>query len=226
MPLSERLARLAARLRVLLPAKIAVLLGLSVGICAPYFLLQQADALPGSGMLATPLDLRIAFEPRWIWAYASLALLVPLSPLLATSRDGLVRYARGLAWLCVASFVVFWLVPVVGPRPAATPSDGLYGLIVSVDRPLNSFPSLHAGLTAYSLLYAWRILREALSNRAWRLSVALGVVWAGLILYSTLATKQHWVLDLPAGILLAGAAHALAWRSADRVREAAGFATE
>lgn len=214
------------RLRALPVEKIAVLLGLSVGICAPYFLLQRVEAFPARGMLVTPLDLRIAFEPRWIWAYASLAVLVPLSPLLATSRGALVRYARGLAWLCVVSFVAFWLVPVVGPRPAETPPGGLYGVIVSVDRPLNSFPSLHAGLTAYSLLYAWRILHGALSDRAWRLSVALGVGWAGLILYSTLATKQHWVLDLPGGILLAWAAHALAWRSARRVGEAVAFATD
>ena len=34
---------------------------------------------------------------------------------------------------------------------------------------------------------------------------------------TTLATRQHWAIDLPAGIALAYAAHALAWRSADRV---------
>ena len=91
--------RLSARLAAEPSAKVAVLLGLSVGICVPYFLLQRAEALPLRP--ATRLDAWIAFDPSWVYAYLSIVLLVPLFPLLAERRDQLARYAKGLALLCV-----------------------------------------------------------------------------------------------------------------------------
>jgi hypothetical protein len=213
-------------LRAHLPHKIAVLLGLSVGICVPYFALQHfVFAAPRTPWI-TPLDLRIAFEPRWIWVYASLALLVPLAPLLTPTRDGLARYVHGLAWLCVTSFVAFLVLPVAGPRPPEIPAQGLYAMIVAVDRPLNSLPSLHAGLTAYSLLHLARVATDARSAAAGRRFVVLGVAWGVAILFSTLATKQHWVVDLPFGMALAWAAHAWAWRAAPRARETLALAAD
>lgn len=215
----------SGRFRVNLAAKVGVLLGLSVGICVPYFGLQHVGVREAREAWITPLDLRIAFEPRWIWVYASLALLVPLAPLATATREGLSRYAHGLAWLCLASFVVFLLVPIAGPRPAQLPQDGLYAMIVAVDRPTNSLPSLHAGLTAYSLLHIRRITQHTVSRPAWLVLAVLGAFWGVGIVYSTLATKQHWVIDLPGGLALAWAAHAWAWRSAPRTRENAALVT-
>lgn len=216
-PRSDRPAALrGSRLATLLGPKVAVLLGLTVGICVPYFWLQRIDLFPLQQPPATPLDAAIGFDPTWIGVYLSIALLVPLAPLLATRRDELSRYARGLAFLCVPAFAVFLLLPVAGPRPEAFADAGLYGVVTACDRPSNSLPSLHAGLTVFSLLFGYRVLREGLS-RAGRVGyVVLGGLWAAAILYATLATKQHWVADLPAGVALAVAAHALAWRAADR----------
>jgi membrane-associated phospholipid phosphatase len=104
-------------------------------------------------------------------------------------------------------------------------SHGLYALIVGVDRPSNSLPSLHAGLALYSLLFAWRVGAGELSCRTRLLCGLAGALWGSLILYSTLATKQHWVVDLPAGMLLALAAHALAWRGVGEESAAASEAT-
>lgn len=203
---------LGRRVRVLLPAKIAVWLGLAVGICVPYFGIQALAWLPGRELPATALDRLVPFAPGWIWAYVSLAVLVPLAPLLATSRDELARYATGLAWLCVPCFVVFLLFPVLGPRPELHPESGLYAWIVSVDRPSNSLPSLHAGLAAYSLLYIDRVLGRTLPPRRRLVVCGLATTWGALILYSTLATRQHWALDLPAGVVIAWLAHRIAWR--------------
>jgi hypothetical protein len=75
-------------------------------------------------------------------------------------------------------------------------------------------PSLHAGLVVYSLLFGLRVLRDVLRPRALTAASIAGCAWAALILYSTLATKQHWALDLPPGMALAACAHALAWRGA------------
>jgi len=200
---------LGARLRLQLARKVVVLLGLTLGICIPYFGLQQIDGMVLRSVPTTALDSAIPFEPGWIWAYASLAVLVPLAPMLSTDRDQLRRYAVGLALLCAPAFALFMLFPVEGPRPLTLPDDALYRWIVGVDRPSNSMPSLHAGLTVYSLLH----LRRVLAPGPGRALTALGIAWGVLIVYSTLATRQHWLVDLPAGMALAWAAHAYAWRA-------------
>jgi membrane-associated phospholipid phosphatase len=208
-------AGLLERMRACLPEKIAVWLGLSVGICVPYYVLQRIALFPARSVPATALDRWVPFEPGWIWIYLSIALLVPLAPLCAARRDELARYAKGLCWLCLPCFAAFLFFPVAGPRPESLPDAPLYRLLVAWDRPANSFPSLHAGLTSFSLLFLARVLRDARGG-PWRAARALALAWGALILYSTLATRQHWALDLPAGMLLAFAAHALAWRDAQR----------
>jgi len=202
------------------PLKVTVWLGLAFGICVPYFTLQRLGLEPGPTPPVLTIEEAIPFAPGWIWAYVSLAVLVPLAPSLATNREQLLRYARGLALLCGTCFVVFFLLPVAGPRPESMPEHALYGFIVSVDRPSNSLPSLHAGLTVYSLLFIWRVLRPDLGGRGRAILVIAAAIWASLIFYSTLATKQHWLLDLPAGALIAWVAHRWASRGVDRHRGA------
>jgi hypothetical protein len=208
---------LRARLTTCLRPKIAVWLGLAVGICVPYFALQHVQLAPLRTLPATSLDRAIAFEPGWIWAYVSIALLVPLAPALAASPAALRRYAMGLVALCLPCFAVFALFPVEGPRPPLAVDHALYRAIVSLDRPTNSMPSLHAGLVVYSLLFGLRVLRGALPARGHAAASLAAAAWALLILYSTLATKQHWALDLPPGAALAVCAHALAWRGAEPI---------
>jgi membrane-associated phospholipid phosphatase len=207
-------AQLGDRLRAELPAKVAVWIGLAIGICVPYFTLQHVHWTSVHELPATSFDRSIAFSPRWIYAYASLAVLVPLAPLLAATRAQLIRYAKGLGVLCVSCFVVFLLFPVAGPRPHTTDATFLYHAIVAIDRPTNSLPSLHAGLTVYSLLFMGRVFAGSLTQPNRSRFVGAAATWGGLILYSTLATKQHWLLDLPAGALIALAAHRVAWLGA------------
>jgi hypothetical protein len=214
LPLDRR--RLWARLASHPVEKLAVWLGLAVGICVPYFTLQQISLFPLRTVPETLLDRWVPFQPAFIWPYVSIALLVPLAPALATSREALRRYATGLALLCLPCFVIFAVFPVLGPRPGAVPDHSLYAWIVSVDRPSNSMPSLHAGLVVYSFLFGLRALRGGIPPAAFRAVALTGVCWAALIFYATLATKQHWAWDLPVGALLACGGHALAWRAADR----------
>jgi hypothetical protein len=208
----DRGGGLAQRLARQLPAKIAVWLGLAVGICVPYFTLQQLRLFPVREVPVTFVDRAIGLVPAFLWPYLSIALLVPLAPLLARTRGELSRYVRGLALLCIPSFVIFAVFPVEGPRPDLPPDHALYRWLVSVDRPTNSLPSLHVGLTVYSLLFSWRVLREDLGGALRSALLATGLLWGGLILFATLATKQHWLVDLPPAALLAWAAHRAAWR--------------
>lgn len=205
---------LRPRLLALPREKLAVLLGLSLGICVPYFILGRVQAFPLREVPVTPLDEWIGFDPRWIWPYLSVALLVPISPLLASAREALARYAVGLALLCLSCFAVFLLCPVEGPRPEILPDHAAYQLLVGYDHASNSLPSLHAGLTLYSILFGYRVLRDALGRQGRAVLVTLAASWGAVILYATLATKQHWAVDLVAGLLVAYLAHRIAWRKA------------
>ena len=107
------------------------------------------------------------------------------------------RFGRGIAALCLPCFAGFLLAPMPGPRPDVAGLEGAYGWLIGVDATWNSFPSLHAGLVVFSFLYGWRVLGRELGPRGRRLFVLLSLAWAASILYGTLATKQHWLADLP-----------------------------
>lgn len=194
---SERL-RAHARLKVLMTV---VLL---VAFCVPYFTLQRFPLRAPRVLPLSALDVLVPFRPEWIVVYQSLYLLMPATAWLADSATSLVRYARGFLALSAAGFVVFLFFPVAGPRPAHD-AQGLYGLVVRYDTPLNSFPSLHVALAVYSWLFARRLAAGA--SGAAQALIALAAAWTVAIAYSTLATKQHYAVDLAPGVLLALAAH-------------------
>jgi hypothetical protein len=203
---------LVQRIRSHLDAKLTMFLTLAVGIVVPYFSLQRWQPFPPRAPFVTALDGWIPFEPAWAPAYLSVCLLVPLFPALAARREDVWRYLRGIAALCIPCFAFFLLAPMPGPRPTLEQVGGVYGWLVGVDATWNAFPSLHAGLVVYSFLYGWRALGVTLGPRGRRLFVALSIAWGAAILYGTLATKQHWIADLPPAFVLAVIAHRLAWR--------------
>lgn len=181
-----------------------------------YFLPQWvAWRVPGR-LPMTVVDRIVPFDPGWVYAYVSMYVMLMIPPLLTTRAGHLWRYTVGVTIMFLGAALVFIVWPVEYPRPALTDvAPRLYRYVVSIDRPVNSIPSLHAGLVAYTLFFAGRAL-EDLPARARRLLFIVGVVWSAIILYGTLATKQHYLLDLPPGVLLAWAAHWVAWRRVGR----------
>ena len=204
-------ALLVRQFRAELALKVRLYLALAVGFQLLYFALQRITIVAPRRFTPTVLDSLVPFQPGWIWVYQSAYLLIPLAPFLALRREELWRYARGFVLLSTAGFLTFLLYPVAGPRPAGVIASGLYGVVTSYDRPLNAFPSLHVALAAYSTMFGARLVRQVPSPSGWAL-VGAGWMWTLLVMYATLATKQHYAIDLPAGLLLAWAAHRVAWR--------------
>ena len=184
---------------------------MAIYICVPYFGLQQGPWREPWIPPETFLDRAIAFDPRWVLPYLSVVVLVPLFPALCLHARDVARYVVGVAMLCLPCFACFVLWPVAGPRPDEA-AAGLHTWLVGVDRAWNSMPSLHAGLATYSGLFGWQLLSPSLEPPARRRLAAVLLLWVLVILYSTLATKQHWAVDLPPAIVLAWLAHALASR--------------
>lgn len=195
-----------------LGSKLRLFAGLTVGICVPYFSLQRVQWFAPFEPPATALDAAIAFSPGWVGAYASLFALVPLSVLLSSTRTQVADFARGLVWMCLPSFAAFLLFPSAGPRPPEAGETSALAWLVAVDAPWNAFPSLHAALTVFCLLYARRVFGAELLGKRRALFSAASLLWGAAILFGALASKQHWLVDLLAGGGLGAFAHWIALR--------------
>jgi membrane-associated phospholipid phosphatase len=182
--------------------KIVMLLTLPVAVTAGYLAVQRAVVLPNGRVPLTWFDRVIPFQPGWVWVYLSLYLLNPIGPLFARSREDLLRYARGILFFFVCGFVCFVVFPVPGPRPLAADAFWLYQRLMLIDRPYNSFPSLHAACAVYAVLFAAYASSDTSRPHLRRSLLSLAWLWVGLILYSTIATRQHFAIDLPAGMFL------------------------
>jgi membrane-associated phospholipid phosphatase len=160
---------------------------------------------------AIALDHLIPLAPVWSLIYGALYLFLIVLPVLVIWQEELIRRtvrAYLMVWLVAYGF--FLLYPTAAPRPEgdAVPgtSFGAWGLriLYDADPPLNCFPSLHVAHSFVGALAVWRMHA--------RLG-ALAIACAGVVGVSTLFTKQHYVLDVLGGFVLAVAAHVLFLRS-------------
>ena len=182
-------------------------LGISAFFVAYFWVLQHPQSLP-TLMPLTALDAQISFQPAAVVAYFSLWVYVALAPALLESDRELVSY--GLAALAISGvgFGIFSL------WPTAVPSAGIdwsahptIAFLKDVDLAANACPSMHVAFAVYTGVWLHDLLRAMHSGRA---LLALNALWCVLIVYSTVATRQHVVLDVLAGALLGAAVVALA----------------
>ncbi len=117
----------------------------------------------------------------------------------------------------------FVFFPVPGPRPVAPDNFWLYQRLILIDRPYNSFPSLHAACAVYAVLFAAYASCDTSRPHLRRFLLSLAWLWVGLILYSTIATRQHFALDLPAGMFLGWLAQWLLVSRTSRTPNMAAF---
>jgi membrane-associated phospholipid phosphatase len=197
----EALRTASGRLAALWRLKLQLSAALFAAFGIPYFVLQRWPVLTPGRFGLTALDVWIGFQPGWIWVYQSVYGLISLPPLLATKREELALYARGFLLMTAVAIGFYILMPIEAPRPADVPRGGMWGLLLMYDRTINTFPSLHVAMATHSLCFAAWL---AGGRRGWLVRGARGggVVWLVLVIYSTLATKQHYAVDLPAGVLL------------------------
>ena len=170
---------------------------------AAYFHLLRNPWRPATLMPLTALDDAISFQPAALAAYVSLWLYVGIPPGLMASLRHLVAYGLWASLLCLLGLACFWAWPTAVPA-ATLPVDVVrhpgFALLQGVDAAGNACPSMHVATAVFSAIWIEQLLRE-LHATAWpRL---LNLAWLLLIVYSTLATKQHVVLDALAGTLLA-----------------------
>ena len=198
---ARRLARQWWHLQIL---KVAGICGFMVVFFAAYFHLLRHPARPPVTMPLTPLDAWIAFEPLALWPYVSLWVYVGIAPALQATLRSLLVYGAWIAALCGSGLLCFYFWPTAVPSqmhqidPAAAQQGGL-ALLRGVDASGNACPSLHVASAVFSALWIRRLLAEA--GAPWGLQLA-NVAWLLLICWSTVAVRQHVVLDVLAGAAL------------------------
>lgn len=169
-----------------------------------YFHLLRNPARPVIQMPMTALDHAIGHQPWAFWAYVSLWLYVGIAPGLMLRLRDLLLHGSWAAALCATGLLVFYLVPTAVPPHTLSPalaSHPGFALLQGVDAAGNACPSLHVATAVFSAAWVQR-LAQCIGAPTW-LRV-FNLVWLLLIVYSTMAIKQHVVLDVLAGALLGG----------------------
>ncbi len=120
----------------------------------------------------------------------------------------------------VLGFIVFWLYPVAPPRMlkgftdvvAASGAFGSWhtGALASAANQLAAMPSLHMAWAAWCSLAVWRI-----TERRWARGLAL--LYPCITCFAVLATGNHYLADVVAGLVTTVLAVAL---TGDRARTA------
>jgi membrane-associated phospholipid phosphatase len=164
-----------------------------------YGLANRYPAGPVALLQERWLDRAVPLWPWTIWIYASAHLLVVATFWSTRAPGARTRFATVFAVIIPICVLVHWAWPVRFPRELYPLGDGGAGVaflrwLRNVDRAGSAFPSLHVAMVAASALQAARgRLRGAPA-------IAL---WAAAVSISTLTTKQHYAVDVAAGIALA-----------------------
>jgi membrane-associated phospholipid phosphatase len=172
---------------------------------AAYLSMNRLGALRRSVPLLTPADRLVPLRPRSLWLYLS---FVPFCLAAVHDVRSIPRMVRMMACLVLATLVsyrCFLRFPSSYPRPDVEVDDPrlarAWRSLRAIDLPGNTFPSVHAG---HAFLLALMLAPDLPEEEA-----QARILWATLISLSTLTTKQHYLVDIAGGIVVA---ETVAWR--------------
>ncbi len=154
--------------------------------------------------LALPIDGQIPLVEEWILVYFG-CYLFWFGGLFVAARQDTKRFfgffARVLVCLIIA-FLCFTLFPLTIERPEVT-GTGFFAdavrFLYRIDPPHNLFPSLHC-------FFNWIVYIQIRGQKEYPLPVRLfACLFSFAVFASTLFTRQHYLLDVIAGVFLAEA---------------------
>ena len=177
------------------------LLGLSIPLISlTYPLLNQYKG--DAGDLVTFVDKLIPFNKIFILPYVSWYIFIAIFSVILCILDK-ERYLKLLITLnigMITCYIIYYLYPTYVPRPTVTGTDFLSNLVLNlyeVDNPYNCFPSIHVLNSSLIALYT------SGSEKVCKWVKVTCVIMSGSIILSTMFIKQHYFVDVLAGIILA-----------------------
>jgi membrane-associated phospholipid phosphatase len=176
---------------------------LVVGAYQFYFWCQR-HALFEPREFASSIDDMIPYVPRWVWVYsvAYYAVIAYLTLTIASAQR-FTHVASSFVLLLALQVACFVLFPVRTPERWRVPverraiSERFLALVQRFDAPSNSFPSMHTSVAMLTALH----LQETHG--------AASLAFPAIIGLSCLFTKQHYLVDIPAGATMGWLAYTL-----------------
>jgi len=173
---------------------------LIIGVYQFYFWCQRKARTPRD--LHLPIDDLIPYWPSWVWVYSFLYYPAILYVNWVTDSHRQFSYIVISYLLLLGLQMVFFLLfPVSTPETwrrwntRSNVSERFLAFVQRFDARSNSFPSMH---TSVAMLTAFH-LQSHLGIQVFAFPILIGL--------SCLFTKQHYVIDIPAGALLGWFAH-------------------
>ena len=179
-----------------------------LGTVACMFVVYYGNRLISDGLyhhnIMLPIDEKIPLVPAFILIYVLGFPFWLWNGILVAREDketcSQVLLAVMLAKLACGIIYIFY--PTTMIRPEVTGTDfcsSLVKLIYSVDKPYNLMPSIHC----MDSWFCWRGISGCKKVPDWYKKFSL--ILAVLICLSTLLVRQHVIIDVPTGILMAEA---------------------
>lgn len=144
------------------------------------------------------LDDLIPFEPIWVFAYASMYVIVILPFVYVKNHLLYRRMFFSFSLTGLIAYVVFLVFPTYDiMRPVGNPFD-FQRFFLAIDNahdsPYNCFPSLHVGFSMTAGLWTYYADRSKFG--------AAVLIWCILVSISVLFVKEHYLADLAFGAVL------------------------
>lgn len=167
-------------------------------------------------LIQTALDDKIPFCEYFVIPYFMWFLYVPAVLIYLFFRDKK-QYVKS-AWFLCAGMAVFLAVSAVFPngqdlRPAVFNRNNLFtrlvGFLYTMDTPTNILPSIHV----FNSLGTHFAVMNCASLREKKGVPTASLILCLLIIASTMFLKQHSVVDVVTGGLMAFSVHAIVYRS-------------
>ena len=173
-----------------------------------YFELLNDPPRPVIVMPLTALDHWVTFQPLALVPYLSLWLYVGIAPGLQRDLRSLLVYGLWAGALCVTGLLLFYAWPTQIPHLPLPPDlPAMMAVLKGVDAGGNACPSMHVAISLFTACWIAHVLR-GVGAPGWL--GAINWLWFVAIAWSTLAVRQHVLLDVLGGVLLGGA---FAWAS-------------
>lgn len=152
--------------------------------------------------LSTSFDYNVPFIPGWIIVYVVCFAFWAVNYILVTrtGHDEWFKFATGDYLSRIVCMVFFVLLPTTNVRPEVTGNgfaDNIVKFIYFVDPATNLFPSIHC-------LVSWMCYIGIRGRKIIPLWYrAFSCIFSIMVFLSTQFTKQHYIVDVIAGVIIA-----------------------
>jgi membrane-associated phospholipid phosphatase len=191
---------------------LGITLFISIFFYCYFWVMNRPGAVPYL-MPVTPIDTLVPFSIYSLPIYLSLWVYASLAPGLLYSLRSLLLYGAWIALMCLVCLAIFWAFPTCTPRGEIDLAVYPAMAFLRVDTARNACPSLHVASAVFTAAWLALLLRRLNAPAIVR---GLNLAYCPLIIWSTLAVRQHVFLDTVAGAFVGAVFAALSIRSIER----------